>query len=1172
MKTAFLHFLRIPVIIAATLVLAGCPSPKSSPRQEHEGKKEWNRTETPSRPEVTAQDFDGLDLDAGYEALRNGKDLVNLVLKPFSKVVLNKTFIEDPAYHGSRLSEMINIFNRAMVKILEAGETGPEFIKIKEEYYQTVFAGCNPNLTGRDCVNADLFSHDGFHTRVLSLLARELDRELDDLVVKFETPLACIENDVRCRELTEERYRLLSMGAKKFNRGEDTLFPDLYLKHARTFAYLVDFKKRMLSGPALEQSLASGPVAAAHAKIFQTLIGNFDTKSVSGAEFKKIVHNFNPWTFSQKRADVFRDGARMMFDLAPGCCLYKDTAKFILDDAVTKAIRESQSDGDAFGLSFRKLIAEIRMKSGTQLFEDLGLARELPLMEDLNSAFYKEHFLVVDRVFRGHWSSANAEAVLKAMPPTRVQEMLAKVAVPYVKVYLIHMIVESNIYMNGIFTSDIASDKVFKYATSRSLELTERWHDIQAQIDLIRTLMIKYSNGQNLPKFGTPLADSITLLNGVNRNIHYFSVVTNMIVMNYFLSKLGGVQEVTLWWGKIKVNAASILGSFFDVGLDEPWFQFGTDAEPVDRQMLLFSWEYLLTTKTLDAFDTGDGDTAEEARAKFFDAIFSRYVSSDISTLREQIAEYERKTEGAQEFDTTETICDYELGKSRTPPAIEITFLNLGKYSYGGLGTFANNALLKSFLVDAFNPLLALRGRLEYRATYMQALVDILEADMIKRGLITKPGQPHRFTQVFYDSLKQIRALRIELAKTYGAQFKERLACLLRVQEVERRRTNRMYLEERKRLGQIYDRMKPMVAMSPEQRVEESARLTRELLPNHRYDVIDGLAYRMYKYDLYRRIGGYITGDIFTKPDSAELAANASDPGYYRPRPVTVDEPAGVENDEAVSGKVFQQLNLTDTKDRETFINRGMQLFNGETGAYVQWISQRAADSDLMNIVQTMVAFYLTGSVTDDSGKTYGLSAEDVIEAYVDIISSFTLDETDVAIALELKSSGRFKRDFFTNRLLEANGVSMPLYRWLMQEVRGRAGLQLENARSDQAQQALDFARVMNGLQPFIFPPTDQVRSSVKRLYGNLAHDSIQKVADIFKIVNAREAKGLGALGEDPRLNRPLGLANKAPYFWYNGRNELVDKDQRENLRILLNDFTRRTDNFYETREKVRLQ
>lgn len=1176
--------LIILVILGTLVSLTACSPPKDRPKKDHEGKREWTVPQTPDDASVTPSEFSEFDVDAGYKAVQDPSgNLLRDILIPLSKIVLNKRFIENPQYRTSRMSQMIQIFNRAFLKLLEAKDQSEGFKAIKAAHYATLFSGCSGDLR-RDCINDGVFSDDGYHTRIMTRLAQELDAELDALIDQAGAPGKCVEENAQCRRLLEERYRRLAMGLRKRNRNYDGDFAFAYLKHARALAFLIAYD-RTHEAPGDDTDLSTSYLAEMHSSIFKTLISHYQPQNINDPEFKKFVENFNPWGYSSKRADIFQHGARIMFEFGTKCCLYEEgTNRTKISQAVKDAIAESQKEADSFGPTFQEMIKSIKTKfPDNRIFKNLGMLGILPQLENVNSSFYNEYFLVVDRLFRSHLNTSEIEMILNNAPTERTQAELPKMITTYLKVYLIHMVVETNVYMAQIYNSSaISSDKVFEEATTRSRELTSRWHTIQSQIDLLDRAMGSYFKGRNLESRSPEYQEANRLIKSVNRNIHYLSVYPNMIVMTYFLSKMKGSLTIYTWFGPITINADIILDAFFDGGMESPWFRFGKDPEPLDRHMLLYGFEYMLSTDALGEFSAKEGAAqGEDERYKFFDLIFSKYLDDNIHDLRKQVNEYDRSFFGSTLYSSMNALCDYEEGKTATAPAVQLNLLDISRYTYGGVGSNGVNSLLQKFNKEPGDAFRVLRAQIDSRLTYMRALIDIVENDLIGREKIKKAGEPHPETAKAYAMIKEMDGLKAYIAKSFQLRHKRYLDCSLRLQEIERRRMNRLYEEERAHLGQIFDLIKPLVRITDDAardaKIKEiNANYFRKEGSGYRFDSINGLAYRMSKYDMLKRMQKRIESDIFRVPTEAERRLYAGqDAAYYKPRSVTVIEADGIERDPMVAAQTNNPvyLNGDSAADREAFIKEGMAALNGKMSSFIEWQAQRNADNALMHYITTLIEFYMLGPVVDPAdGKTYQATKEELAEAFIKIMASYTLDEFDVMAAQQLANDGRFDRTFFLDKMFEANGARLPFFYHLMVQVKGLSGLKLELADGGmQAQQALKFAQTLNNLRPFVFEPSSIVKTTVKKHYGDRAHAEFRRVGELFEHLKKLERDGRDISRFDKRLALPLYLIDGQPVTWYSPTNPLVDVTKANDFKIGLDDFSRRTGNFYETKEKVNL-
>jgi len=1156
MKT--MNALRI--FVAVSLFMGLACSPKNQPRQVHENKREWTPTVTPDDPSVDATDFGTFNMSKAYADLKNNDAAAQMknILLPLSSFVLNQRVVEAPRFRTSKLTQMIHVFHQAFLAGLDRGDQSASFLAIKQKYYQTLFAGCSRDLR-RDCVNSSLFANDARLMRIMTRLAHELDVTIESELKIHGTPAQCIEKSVACRDAIEERYRRLAMANLNKNKNDDSEFSFAYLKFARLFAALLDYDKK-------NSNREPGYIAEVHGKIFEMIIARYNPKSMTNGEFKTFVENFNPWVYSQKKADTFQYGTKIMFKFGAECCLYQDAEKRVLSEAVKSAIAESQKDSDSFGPSFLQMVKEIRTKLGDQVFTNLGMGSEIAQLENINSSFYNEYFLVVDRLFRGHLNSSEVEMVLRNTPSARTKEQLPAVISTYMKIYLIHMVAETNTFMTGIYTSNIASDKVFEEAVSRSRELTSRWHNIQSQIDLLERVMGSYFKGQNL--FSGPFVETTRLIKSVNRNIHYVSVWPNQIVMNYFLAKMKGKIVVNTWWGRLEINADTILDAFFDGMVVNPWFRFGKDAESLDRQMLLYGWDYMLSTGTLKGID----------REKFYELIFTKYVDDNLHDLRKRINEFQRGTFGNFNYGNIDALCDYELENKRFPPSIKISFLELNRYTYSGLGENGTNILMNKLLGEPAAAISYYRDEADKRLIYIKSMIELVEANMRREG--ASPETIAKVTAKGHETLAEFEKLKIQVAKLFVPKHERLFECALRLQEVERRRANRLYDEERAHLGQVFDLIRPLVAIKDkgvlEARIKEiNEKVFRAANSNYKFDAVSGLTYRMSRYDLLMRTKKRIESDIFTDLTTEEQRLYAaSNAEYARPRSVSVFMPEGLVRDEMVTKETANTIyvNGDSDADREAFIRDGMAAFNGKTGSFVEWQGQRANDRGLTYYLHSLMEFYLLGPVTDEQGQKYSVTADQLANAFVKIYASYTLDEMDIKNSLEFKNDGRFDRTFFANTFFEENGTRLPFFYDLMLQSKGRAGTNIEG-RGEGSSAALDaylFAQSLNSTRTFVFPPSPSIEATVKKNYGDRANSAFQRLNELFDHL-AKVEKETGDVARlDPRLRMPFYLQEGRAVVWYSPNAPMVDVLKRNDLKIAIDDFARRTDNFYQTREKVK--
>lgn len=1215
---------RHVLLIFSFLTAVSACTPKNTPRYEHEGPKQWTPVKGPSDETVEASAMNQADLSAMYARLNQpGENLTASVLQPLSRFVLNAAITQRPANRTTRLTEMISVFNAAFLAQLQKGDKSAEFLKIKEDYYNTVFSGCSRDLK-RDCATADIFSAQPRHTKIFTYLASELDVQIEArLKAANGSSLACVQNDNICRQLVDERYRRLAMASyNKRAHYDEKDFQFAYLKYARLFALFVQDSRACRGGESQEQcgqrlklsgerapeysSMSFSYLAETHSHIFQTIISKYDPEKYDSAEFKAFVENFNPWTYSKKQADMFQNGASRMFEFGTKCCLYTDSQRRSLSPSVTKAIQDAMGGKDHFvptdGLSFAAIVKDVKdfahknkadAKDPSQydLFRKLGILDLVRKIENPNSGFYNEYFFIVDRLFRGHLGSAEVDRVLRNTNPERAKRELPVMVTDYMKIYLVYMVVKTNRFMAKMYAENLSSEKIFEEAVNRSRELTGHWHEVQAKIELLKLLMGSYFNGMGL-RADPGFLQADKEIKAVNRNIHYLSVFPNMIVMTYFLSKVNGSITFTSWWGqKFEKQGPTVLKDLFAGNERSAWFQFGVDSEGVDRLMLLYSLEYLLSTQALDSFVATDEKTGEQSqtpvkdRSKFFDTIFSKYLDDGLTELREKITSYERSTLGNSNMSFTDELCRYELSQAGgIAPRVEINFMDLGKYTYSGYNDNSVNGVLNNYLGNSADSLGLIRREIDSRRVYMKAMIKVIQAELVRTGQVAfdrqnpeMTGASHPDLRVAFATIQQIDDLQAQLARIFLAKHRTLFRCISTLQEIERRRANRLYDEERAHLSQVFDKMKALYDVSEgpalDAKVEEinNANFTPD--KGYRFSHVSGRSFLLSKYDLLMRIKRNMETDVFQNMTAREIKTYGNlYATYARPRSVRVLVPDAVERDEMVTKALSVPIYMRGTTeaDREDFIRQGIALMNGKPGSFVFWQNERAGDKGLEKYLMALQEFYLMGPVVAD-GKQLMVTKEELVDAYIRITASYSMDAIDVQNAADFGVDGRYPKTFFLGRLFQKDGrARWPLFYSLMDDMNNMAVANLKAAGP--IRESLEFAKTFNSLQAFVFTPSPAVEEGVRRLYGDRTNGLLARLTDLFSYLEELEKKTASIDELDPRLKNAYVVENGFAYTWYDASKlNLVDRQRAADNLILRSDFIQQSGNFFGTREKVKV-
>lgn len=1206
---------RLALILMGLFLFSACV-PKTNPRLVHEPKKEWVPSKTPQDLSVESKEFYAYDLAKVYEALgaSDAVDLLEKIVKPLSRFVLNRTYIESPQYFH-RLSEMLAIFNKGLLILLTERKSQTnltEMEKLKELYYATVFSGCSRDLR-EDCINRNIFSSDGRTSKILVVLATDLDDQINRELKKAKSPRDCINGSEICRTLIEERYRRLAMAtATKRNKLKDEEFSFAYLKYSRVYALLMDWwqdKSREKKDSDSENGLGDMSLSylnTVHGKIFEILISDFRPKDLNDPEFREFVENFNPWTYSNKSADLFRYGTQIMFDLGARCCLYQDTEKRKLNPSVVQAIEESQRESDAFGPSFSQIVLDIQKSAGFEIFQNLGIENEARRILERDPKFFNEFFFVVDRLFRDHLNHTQIQRVLANSNRSSAFDKLPEVVSIYVRMHLVHMIVETNKFMSDIYNSNsVGSDQVFQEAILKSRDISSRWLSLQSRIDVMDKFLGSYFKGQNA--FSESYLKTSKMLQAVNRNVHYFSVYPNMIVMTYYLAKMRGSVKAQTWWGKtIDIPADTILGELFEGRMVDLWFRFGVDPEVLSKEMILYSFQYMMSTNTLNTFVAKEDSSknainsngpATSNRSKFFDLIFTKYLDEVLRELNDDVLKFERDTLGSEMFNEVKQVCQYESQPkgSGSAPHLMINFLNLSRYTYSGAGKNGINEMLLEFLGGALKPAKSIRTVIDQKMGYLLTMVDLIEADLLRSKKIAKRGDSHPDLVKVREYLDNLESLKKRFMKFFISNHRNYLDCFLTLSEIEQRRMNRIYEEERQHLGRIYDIISPLAG---EKEASNRAKYVNEVYfrnkdSGYRFDRIDGLTYRMSKYDLLVRIKKSIENDIFMNPSERERQVYGEDLSrLQRPRFVEVHMPPGLDREDLVSKGTSLSISYRLGMQKAEFIKQGMAVFNSKADAFVEWNGQVASESGMKSYLETLVELYLIGGNRSNRESCSGrdescsdslvVTADDLIEVYLRILGSYTLNEFDVENAQDMGFDGKMPKNFFEEWIFEKTSLArLPLFYGLMNSVYETAGIRIDGNGKNQSYsrwtgpvvEATSFARTLNNLGVFIFSPGPEVQEAVRLRYGSRAHHALSRVQDIFDKIWNLEVSDKKFIDLYPRLKQPFYMEDRVPvYWWSKGESlSLVDRQKVENLQVIKKSFIQQTDNFYQTKSKLKV-
>ncbi len=1188
-------------ILLASLVLGAC-SPKVSERFPHEGKKEWTPQEAPIDLNVSEEEFLAIDLNAKFKNLES-KDLglveeIMFSLKPF---VLNSRFIENTKFNTARMGQAVNLFNRAYFRLLSQEKISQKLLEVRASYLATIFSGCSRDLKS-DCYhlsrsNTSPLLTDNWTSPLLVRLVRINEDQIEAELARAKGVENCVKESQTCRNLIEERYKILAAAMKTQRvRTVNPEFSFAYMKYARAFASLTEYWKARSETAAMANSNSSvavedfslGYLNDVHGKVFESMIAKYNPKDIKDPEFSEFVENFNPWQYSSRKSDIFRHGIRKIFSLAAQCCIYSDPAKTKLSPSFVSALTESQTEKDETYPSLRQIIEQVQNSGNGDVLTRLGLAGDAAKILS-SSGTLDETFYVVDRLYRGHLETSEANMILRQLNQAKVRRDLSERVALYARFQLLNMIDETNRFMAGIYnTKGLPSDKMFEMALTESRYLSSRWLAFLSRMDLLNKFVGSYFKSLSTTDEERKSYEKVNqLVQGLNRNIHYLSIYPNMYVLNYYLVKMKGSISISVWWRKepIQVDAGTVLNAFFSGGM-QPWLKFGEDSLALPKEMILYSLYYGLKTNTFETFVRFAEEGGENN--DFFSQIFSKYIEETLRGAEEQYLEIKRNAlRYPTAYALADQMCSYETGFNLDGvkvqafgPRVDIPITQLAQLNYSGFGSEGVSTTLASLLTSGQELASEFRGDIDEKVTYLNAMISIVESHLLKTGKIEKLGQSHKDLDQGRALIKSLEKIKNSVLAEFVGKSQKIADCMIHLKEVERRRANRLYEEERKYLGWVHDIMAPLNEITDGNQLLAKG---EELNKTHfkgksRFDGIDGRSYVMSRFDLYMRMKERIEKDVFLNPLDEETKVYGDSLGrYLKPRRVSVYIPPGIEEMELVRRGRADGISFEWVADKNEFIRKGMSALSGTSDALIRWAEYSKADLSLENYLSSMIEFYLLSedktfradSCEDKAcEQSLALAPRDLVDVYLKMLSSYTMDAFDVKNYADFSRDGKKDRSFFDKLFVEENTRnSIPLFEGLMRRMYADSGIRFETA--GHVGTAFEVAKTLNNIFTLIFEPDESLKTSLAATYGDRANRTLRKVKDLFSYIQGLEKDASAHSEELAVMSRPIFIENGQAFSWDQKNAGLVFDQGVQDLNYLIDDFSQRTGDLFGTRKAL---
>lgn len=1186
-------FTRLTATALAASVLASCSPPSGKAKYEHEGPaREWQPTVAPKDVSVESKTFETYSLKKGDEILNKaGADLLKELLLPLADLVLNAKFLDDPNYRTQRMSLLINQFTDGFKRLLDKKDKSPEFANLKKRFTDTVMAGCSRDLK-YDCQNLDLFRADGRFSRIMTLLAMDLDPVIKTELEKANfSNAACIRDSAVCRDTVEDRYRFLALGMdRKSSRTKDTGYALAYLKYAMLFStWLAQI-------PDSDDSFSGSYIRQSHTSIFDVLIADFRPSELNAADVREFTRNFNGWKYSIKstgNTPGFERGVKEMMRISTECCLYTDTRKTVVDPSVVEAIVDAQNAPDdiKYGPTFLKMVNAIPEslpnypKFREKMFQSIDpeLAAKLPYMSKLEigkaNPFYNEMFFVIDRLYREDLDQPTIDMIFSRLNLERAKAQMPKMISDYLKTVMIYRIYSTNVFMNGLFNSNLGSSEILQEVLARSLNTSTNWTDFQVQS---LSLSLAMERHLSKPQFRTPEYDKTKeMVDAINRNIHYMAIYPGMFLLNYFATKSNGTISIRSPFGSFDIEAEFALEKFLEgrslnTEVGNIWLRFARELLAYSRQTLLYGWYYLLNTKTLDMFqensqltdiNSSPEERAKSSRTRYLETIFNKYLNRTLESLNTQLRSYDNTTVKAQGFDTAYDICNYELGTAEAPPRapnVRINLLELESRTYTGSSIMGLSKIPLAFLNDGSQGIKTLETA-EVRIRYARVLLRILEDELIKTGQIKAYGDPHADTKQLRLILDGLEAGRAKLTRKFMEKRQFYFDCAIRLRQIERRRAIHLYETERQWLNDVYTRIEQsgVLKMTNEEIRDRQLELRAQLFPGSIYDTIDGTTYNLSKYDLLMRMKREIERPDFEK--------NEINDGLKKPRSVTIflDEET-LKTNPLKTGPTSAPLQAGLGRDK--FVEQGMQLLSSRAGSFINWESQLTLTDSFNAYFRTLLMLYLQGPVMSN-GEKLEITPDIIKKDFLTHLQLFGMDETDVAKAVLFKTDGTPRDRFrdssgsYVNLFQKDGSTTRPLYYSLALNLFELGNLRVQSRSfTDDTTLFIDAVTIARGFDNqgvFVFGKPEGIEDAVRAAYGDVVRDRVNRLTEFYDSLERDQAqKTIAELA--PGLTRPLFVDDKTPVYWSTDNSKFIaDVSVRDSFDDFVKSFLMLCDRFY---------
>ncbi len=1088
-------------------VLAGCQK-NSVARYQNEQAKDVQVAHDLVAVQAIEKSLSDIDLSQTEDQSIHEKDPKRLLelIKKLSGFVLNPDYVENPKFRNLEpMRALLSDFNQAFLRFYDMDKGSIESLKILDSYLATAESGCDLDVK-KNCKNISFFALDFRSIDVLALRLRKLDKEIDANLLNGQT---CTDE---CVKKVVDYYRILKLVSDEKNQEKRTEVEFLYLKHARDYAnYLNSLKNDGAIPLSVREQLST------HASYFESLISKY-SGDPTGPDFKEFILNFKPWSYSRLEPDLFPYGTEKMFAYAAQSYLYiqDKQGNRNLNPDLAQAISASQANGveDKIGINFSDKVRDLKLKNSKLLS---AVSIDPDLID--SDRFKNEYFFIVDRLYRGHINSVEAQELWQGSKQEKTK--LLGILEYYIKIEALGLLEDTNKKLLEIYQEKVEQKNIMIKVLNDSSQMTFKWNRLMSQVDImnvfISTLFEKADRDQEYLRTNA-------LLKSMKTNVKYLSVYPNMMVLTYFISSLNDdvLNPVGSDNNDRLLRPDQIILDFFDARY-RPWFLFGNeDSFGISKVGVIYSYHFAIITGTFEAYNNKNVSDPTEVvdQSKLFEKVTAKYLVNEKMDIEKRLKGLQDNFAANPTFLEALGICKRlnaiaATGKPDPDLVISQNFTDLDKYaSVGNYGSGFMSSFREFYLSNAGSPADLnptpgtpdiIRTSFDRKLIRIQAMVKILESDQkyIKASDSEK-------TEMLGSINNQVTALKNLETRYYQVAmdlYRKISQCDNLMGRVERLSEYGLIRSEAEYLGRVYD-VYASIDANPQAAEQILKKANEEFhLENTDLDSFQSQGYRYTKFGLFLRLAKQLS---LMSPKV--VVASVAD--------LTVLQHYG----EGISLPVHgADLKLV---SKEDFVMSGVKRMNGiGNTSYVNWSETFSMQFKKKKII-AMTALYKLGYYL---GKADRITPDEIISEVFDMIDLINITPEDTSILKLLGLTNKLGTTDANmaldelNKVTKSNDLKIALLDTTFMDV--STDPRMHDPRDDHSpgklevpaallnaevfnnilDDAVNLYGTVNSFEEFLLPPDSNINVKLRELYQPAVEKTRGMVAEFEKAVTARE-------------------------------------------------------------------